>query len=115
MSGSLLYMVTATFPNAESARGYNKFAGNVVSQVVGAGMSMGAISGRVVALDGVQGDPRVRIQTHYVFNDRAAFDAYNSSPLATRLKDQGRELFGSKGINIERMFGQIVDETLPVR
>ena len=115
MVGTLFYGAIATFPDAESARGYAEFAGRVVSRVVSVGVSVGAVSGRVVALNGVEGDPKVRFETQYAFLDRRAFEDYKKSGLAQKLRDEGREIFGHKGVSFELRTGSIENETEPIR
>lgn len=67
----------------------------------------GALAAEIVELDGA-GGPRV-FEVRYVFEDRAAFDAYERDH-APRLREEGLRLFppAADGLKYERSTGVVV-------
>jgi len=101
MASRILYMVTATLPDAETAREYIAWLedGHVDQVIEG-----GAHSGMIVRLEG---EP-VRVETHYVFATRARFDEYVAKH-APALREDGLKRFPpERSIQFERRIGEIL-------
>jgi hypothetical protein len=97
------YAVTATLPDDATASEYLAWLRHGHTQQV---VAAGASSARIVRLDGGAGD-RTRIETQYVFPDRAAFDRYVATA-APALRAEGLARFpASRGIAMERRSGEI--------
>jgi len=98
-SGELLYGVIATLPDAAVAREYVAWldGGHVQGVLDG-----GASASLVVRLDG----EGFRVASLYTFPNRAAFDAYERDH-APALREDGRRRFGDRGVEFERVLGDV--------
>lgn len=105
MTTALCYTVTATLPDGATAASYIRWLedGHVDAVVEG-----GAHSGMIVRLDpDAEGDPP-RVQTVYLFPNRAAFDRYVRET-APALREDGIKRFGSiGGVSFSRTIGEVV-------
>jgi hypothetical protein len=100
---AFFYAVTATLPDEATAAEYLDWLGHGHTQQV---VAAGASSARIVRLDGDPGGTP-RIETQYVFPDRAAFDRYVSTA-APGLRAEGLARFPpSRGITMVRRSGEI--------
>lgn len=98
----IAYTVVATFPDDASVEDYiGWLRGGHLEAVLAAG----AGSALIVRVEDPPGPPRV--ETRYVFPDRAAFDAYLARA-APALRADGLARFGSRGIRFERRTGVIL-------
>lgn len=102
------YSVTVTAPNHETAVRFEAWLvnGHIADVIKG-----GAESGRVIRLEA--GDTgSIRLETQYIFADRAAYQAYCDGP-AIALRAEGVEKFGNAGVLFERRTGEIAFDTRP--
>jgi hypothetical protein len=99
--GKLSYCVTATLPDADSARAYQDWLlqGHVEGVLLG-----GAERAEVVRLDA---EP-LRIETRYVFPSREAFAAYEAGPAAALRADGQTRFPPSSGVRFERRVGELL-------
>lgn len=113
---TVYYSVTATFPDEATAVEYTDWlTDGHVQQVLQAGAS----AARIVRLDPEEAEPggrdsaRVgspRLETHYEFPSRAAFDRYVRE-FAPALRADGLKRFpATRGVRFERRVGQMVGQ-----
>lgn len=98
------YSVTTSLPDEATATEYLAWLmdGHLASVMAG-----GASSARVVRLEG---EPGPRVETQYLFPDRAAFDRYVAT-VAPALRAEGLAKFPpGRGIAMVRRQGDVVGE-----
>ncbi|HQY89064.1 MAG TPA: DUF4286 family protein [Tepidisphaeraceae bacterium] len=96
----MLYSVTATLPIAE-VDGYLAWLDNHINELLRAG----ALEASVIVYPPCAQTQQVK--TQYTFADRSSFDSYEEIH-APRLREEGRQLFGSKpGVTFARRLGEI--------
>lgn len=98
--GRIVYSVVATLPDPRMLDEYVAWltGGHVDGVIEG-----GALSGEVVRLDG----EGLRVESRYVFADRAAFERYERE-FAPALRADGAARFGNAGVVFERRVGEVM-------
>jgi hypothetical protein len=105
MTTRVLYAVTATLPDKATADEYVAWLedGHVDAVIAG-----GAHSAMIVWLDPDANDSHIRVETHYVFANRAALEGYLKRH-APRLRAEGLKKFGAdRGVRFDRRVGEIL-------
>lgn len=99
----IVYIVTATLPDEETASEYiDWLKGGHVKEVVAGG----AVSGEVVRI--VEPPEEIRIECHYRFASRAAYERYVREA-APALRAEGVRRFGGRsGVAFDRRLGVVV-------
>lgn len=101
--GNVVYSVTATLPDDETARRYIAWlAEGHAAEVVAAG----ALSADIIRFT----DPAspIRVETRYIFSSSAALSQYVREH-APRLRTEGLKLFPpDRGISFERRVGDLI-------
>ena len=104
-NSKIFYAVTARFPSERIAQEYIDW---LESGHVEAVKRAGAISGDIVVLDRNESDAAIRVETLYVFGSRAEFKSYDNGPEAKKLRTDGMQRFGDRGVTFERRIGEII-------
>lgn len=99
---AFFYSVTATIEDPAVA---SEYAGWLLQGHTDAVLRGGALSARVIRLDG---ETR-RIETQYVFPSRDIFADYEAGP-AIALREEGRRRFAGRGVTFERRWGEILGD-----
>ena len=99
----IAYTVTATLPDRKVAQAYIQWLRDGHMQQV---IDGGALTAQAFLLEGAE--PQVRVESRYIFPDRATFDAYERAA-APALRADGKQRFGSlPGVSFERRVGQVL-------
>jgi hypothetical protein len=99
----LYYAVNASMPEPGMAGEYIAWLnGGHAAEVVRGG----ALTAMVVRLDDAPGGP-ARVMTAYTFESRQAFARYERET-APRLRAEGVQKFGTRGVGFERLVGEVV-------
>ncbi|MCH7568924.1 MAG: DUF4286 family protein [Nanoarchaeota archaeon] len=104
-NGKIFYAVTAKFSDEGIAQEY---IGWLESGHVKAVKRAGAISGDIVVIDRNESDDAIRVETLYVFGSRAEFKSYDKGPEARKLRADGMQRFGDRGVTFERRTGEVI-------
>ena len=101
----IFYAVTATLPDAETAREYVAWLedGHVDAVIDG-----GAHSGMIVRLDPDPDDPRPRVETQYVFATRERYEQYVQRHAPALRADGLKHFPPERGVEFARRLGVIV-------